>query len=273
MKAIKIIKYALILSSLFVSDATFAQSLTAESNPTSVPSAVLPTLPNPPAIIASSPNEQAASTLDTTNQVYINQSGFNVNVNIQQTGVSDLIGSLSYPTFLRGDNQVLTVIQTGNTNNLQLGIIGNIGAGAGTTATIQQLGNGNYANIQCGTGKNDPNCNGLNLNDKFNGNFNTLNFHGSAANITQTVDIEGNNNYTNIFSNSPNSSQTLLFNGENNTINVNQTDAGGNYGHSLFANVIGSNNTLTVQQYGASETVINIQSTGSNGIFNIKTGH
>ena len=272
----KIIKYALILSSLLLSDTSFAQTATTTanaSNPTAVPVAVLPTVPNPPVIIVTSPNEANADSLESTNQVYIKQSGINVNVNIQQTGISDLIGSLAYPTLLIGDNQVFTAIQTGNSNNLQVGIIGNVGSGSGTTATIQQLGNGNYANIQCGTAKGDATCNGLNLNDKFNGNYNIFNFHGSAANITQTIDTEGNSNYINISDNSPNSSQTLLLNGGNNTVNVNQSDAGGIYGHSLYTSITGSNNVLTVQQYGASETVVNIQSTGSNGTFNIRTGH
>ncbi len=52
-----------------------------------------------------------------------------------------------------------------------------------------------------------------------------------------------------------------------------QTGLGGTFGHSLYVNLTGTLNTITTQQYGASETVINLKSTGSNGTFNIKTGH
>ena len=107
----------------------------------------------------------------------------------------------------------------------------------------------------------------------FTGNNNSLNFHGAAANITQTINANGNSNSITANVTSPNASQTLLLTGNNNTLNVTQTDAGGTYGHSLYANFTGTGNTVTTQQYGASETVINITSTGNNGTFNIKTGH
>ena len=258
----KIIRKALILGSLLVSGTAYAQAV-----------AVLPTAPNPPAIVTTSPNEVDASSIATTNKVYIDQSGASVNVNIQQTGTADVVGTLADPIYLRGDNQVVTVIQTGNSNSLLMGIIGATGQGSGTTATIQQLGNNNTADIRCGTYQGDSNCNGLNLNDKFTGNNNSLNFHGSAANITQTIEATGNNNAFTITDSSPNSSQTLLFAGDFNTINVTQTGSGGTYGHSLWAQFTGASNTLTTQQYGASETIINVKSVGSNGVYNIKTGH
>ena len=58
-----------------------------------------------------------------------------------------------------------------------------------------------------------------------------------------------------------------------NDFDVTQTGLGGTFGHSLYVNLTGTLNTITTQQYGASETVININSAGSNGTFNIKTGH
>jgi hypothetical protein len=100
-----------------------------------------------------------------------------------------------------------------------------------------------------------------------------LAFHGSASNITQTINNTGNNNAYTIASNAPNSSQTLLVTGDYNTFNVTQSDTGGTYGHSLFVDLIGSGNNVTTQQYGPSETIINIKSVGTNGTFNIKTGH
>lgn len=235
--------------------------------------ATLPTAPTPPAIITTSPNATEANSIATTNKVYIDQAGANPNVNIQQTGVTNVIGNVEDPIYLRGDNQTVTAIQTGNNNTLLMGIIGNTGQNSGITATIRQIGNGNSADIRCGTFQGDANCNGLNLNDKFTGNFNTLNFHGSAANITQTIDATGNNNDFTITTSAPNSSQTLLFTGDYNNINVTQTGTAGTFGHSVRADFTGSSNILTTQQYGASETVINIKSVGSNGTFNIKTGH
>ena len=267
-----VLKLALIVSSFLVSGAAIAQTVTANAGTPAT--AVLPTAPNPPAIVATSPNETEAGAVATTNKVYIDQNGNNVNINIQQTGVSNIVGTMVNPIYMHGDNQTFTTIQTGNSNSILMGIIGSTGGtAAGTLTTIQQIGNGNSAVIACGTGQGESNCNNLNINDVFTGNNNSLNFHGAAANITQTINANGNSNSITANVTSPNASQTLLLTGNNNTLNVTQTDAGGTYGHSLYANFTGTGNTVTTQQYGASETVINITSTGNNGTFNIKTGH
>jgi hypothetical protein len=257
----KIIKKALILSSLLASGTAYAQSV-----------AVLPTTPNPPAIITTSPNEVDAASIATTNKVYIDQSGGSVNVNVQQTGTSSIVGTLADPIYLRGDNQTVTVVQTGASNSLLMSIVGGYGSASGTTTTIRQLGDNNSAEIRCGSFQGDNNCNGLDLNAKFTGNNNDLSYHGSEAGIRSTIETLGNNNNFTMTINSPNASQTLLFNGDFNTINTTQSGAGGTYGHSLFADFTGSNNTLTTQQYGALETIINIRSVGSNGVFQIKSG-
>jgi hypothetical protein len=261
----KIIMKALILGSLLISGTAFAQTA---STP------ITPTAPTLPQIVATSPNEIAANSIATTNKVYVDQAGNNPNINIQQTGVSNSVGNVADPVYLRGDNQNVAITQTGNTNSILMGIIGNTGGtAAGITATIQQLGNNNSADIRCGTSQSDSKCNNLNLNARFTGNYNSLTFKGSAANITQTIDAAGNNNAFTINDSSPNSSQTLLFNGDYNIVNATQTGTGGTYGHSLLANFTGTGNTLTTQQYGPSETIINIKSVGSNGTYNIKTGH
>jgi hypothetical protein len=111
------------------------------------------------------------------------------------------------------------------------------------------------------------------MNAKFTGNNNSFVFRGSGANIRNSMEFNGNNNTVNMDALSPNASQTILVTGNYNDFDVTQTDLGGTFGHSLYVNLTGSLNTVTTQQYGASETVININSVGSNGTFNIKTGH
>lgn len=251
-------KFALGL--LFVSTSAFAQT-------------VLPTAPTPPAIVTTSPNETDANAVATTNKVYIDQQGGNVDVNIVQTGTANIIGSAVDPIYLRGDNQSVIGIQTGNGNTLYMGIVSNTGAQGIATVTVRQLGDLNSADIRCGTLQTDSSCNQLDMNAKFTGNNNAFVFHGSGANIRNSMDFSGNNNTINIDALSPNASQTLLVTGNYNDFDVTQTGTGGTFGHSLYVNLTGSLNTVTTQQYGTSETVININSTGSNGTFNIKTGH
>lgn len=233
----------------------------------------LPVAPVPPAIVTTSPNETDAGAVATTNKVYIDQEGQNVDVNIVQTGTSNIIGSSIDPIYLRGDNQSVIGIQTGNGNELYMGIISDTGSLGIATVTIRQIGDLNTADIRCGTEVTDSSCNQLNMNAKFTGNSNDLVFRGSGSNIRNSMDISGNYNTFNMDILSPNASQTILVNGNYNNFDVTQTGLGGTFGHSLYTNLTGSLNTVTTQQYGVSETIINIKSVGSNGTFNIKTGH
>lgn len=250
----------LALGAMLVAQSAFAQ-------------VVLPTAPNPPAIVTTSPNETDAGAVATTNKVYIDQAGQNVDVNIVQTGTANIIGTSADPIYLRGDNQTVIAIQTGNGNSLLMGVVSDTGSGGIADVTIRQIGDNNMADIRCGTLQNETGCNKLDMNAKFTGNNNTLNFHGSGANIRNSMDFSGNNNTLDMDILSPNATQTLLFTGNYNNVDVTQTGTGGTFGHTLYAQFTGSSNVLTTQQYGVSETIININSVGSNGTFNIKTGH
>lgn len=234
---------------------------------------VLPTAPTPPAIVTTSPNETTAAAVATTNMVYIDQEGGNVDVNITQTGTANIIGTAADPIFLRGDNQSVIAVQTGNGNQLYMGIVSATGGTGIATATIRQIGNLNTADIRCGTLQTDSICNKLDMNVRFTGDSNSLVFHGSGENIRNSMDILGDNNTFNMDILSPNATQTVLVTGDYNNFDVTQTGLGGTFGHSLYVNLTGTQNTITTQQYGASETVVNINAVGSNGTFNIKTGH
>ena len=234
---------------------------------------VLPTAPTPPAIVTTSPNEVAAGAVATTNKVYIDQEGGNVDVNVVQTGTANIIGDNADPIYLRGDNQSVIAVQTGNGNQLYMGVVSATGATGIATVTVRQIGNLNTADIRCGVAQGDAICNKFDLNAKFTGNSNDLTFRGSGDNIRNSMDVTGDNNTFNIDALSPNATQTLLVTGDYNDFDVTQTGLGGTFGHSLYVNLTGTLNTITTQQYGASETVININSAGSNGKFNIKTGH
>lgn len=234
---------------------------------------VLPTAPTPPTIVTTSPNEVTASAVATTNIVYIDQSGNNVDVNVVQTGTANRIGSSVDPIYLSGDNQTVIATQTGNGNELYMGVLSATGGTGIANVTVRQIGDLNTADIRCGVGQGEADCNQLDMNARFTGNSNVLVFRGSGANIRNAMDVTGDNNAFNMDILSPNASQTVTVTGDYNNFDITQTDLGGSFGHSLSVNLTGSLNTITTQQYGASETVININAVGSNGTFNIKTGH
>lgn len=258
----KLNKLLIVCAALFYGSPVIAQTQT-----------VLPTAPNPPEIVTTSPNETEANSVATTNIVYIDQEGQNVDVNLEQTGTANIIGKSADPIYLRGDNQSFIGIQTGNGNELYLGLVSDTGSLGIADVTIRQIGDLNYAKITCGTEDTDASCNQFDMNARFTGNSNSLTFHGSGENIRNSMDIAGNNNTFNMDILSPNATQTLLVTGDYNDFDITQTDLGGTFGHSLYVNLTGSLNTVTTEQYGASETTIHITSVGSNGTFNIKSGH
>lgn len=251
---------AIAVGALLVASSAFAQN------------ASLPTAPQPPTIVTTSPNATDANGVSTTNKVYIDQSGENVNVNIEQTGTGNQVGNVSDPIYLRGDDQTVIAIQTGNNNSLLMGIDSSAQGADEADVTIRQIGNGNLADIRCGLSTN-VNCDSLDMNARFTGNSNEFTFLGSGINITTSIDISGNSNEVTIDALSNNGSQTLKFVGDFNIVNMTQTGTAGTYGHSAWMDFTGSSNSITTQQYGATETVINILSVGSNGTYNIKTGH
>ena len=114
-----------VLGLLFVSTSAFAQT-------------VLPTAPTPPTIVTTSPNETDANSVATTNKVYIDQAGGNVDVNIVQTGTANIIGTSADPIYLRGDNQSVIVTQTGNGNSVLMGIVSDTGASGIATVTLRR---------------------------------------------------------------------------------------------------------------------------------------
>ena len=234
--------------------------------------ATLPTAPTPPTIVATSPNASDAGAIATTNKVYIDQSGQNVNINIEQTGTGNIFGTVADPIYLRGDDQTIIGIQTGNNNSVLMGIDSSAAGSDTATITIRQIGNLNTADIRCGLDTN-INCDSLDMNVRFTGNSNEFKFLGSGTNITTSIDVTGNSNELTIDALSNNGSQTLKFVGDFNILNMTQTGAAGQYGHSAWMDFTGSSNSITTQQYGATETVINILSVGSNGTYNVKTGH
>ena len=257
----KLLRTLALVGAMFVSQQALAQNATT------------PTAPQPPTIVTTSPNATDANGVSTTNKVYIDQEGENVNVNVEQTGTGNVFGTVSDPVYLRGDNQTIISIQTGTGNSILMGIDS---SAAGTAdeadVTLRQIGNNNTADIRCGLSTN-TNCDSLDLNARFTGNSNQFTFLGSGTNITTSIDFSGNSNQLTIDALSNNGSQTLKFVGDYNVINMTQTGGAGTYGHSAWLDFTGSSNSITTQQYGATETVINVLSVGSNGTYNIKTGH
>ena len=255
---------------------------------------VAPDQPTIPSIATVSPNAVTALGSATTNRVFIDQSGATPTVNATQNGSGNTLGSgtgtpvvtsvpnsngtgtnawtLNSPVYLRGDNQIVTTVQNGTGNVIGLALKNDSGAN-GVDVTIQQIGNTNTADVACGygttsTGAALSGCNRLDMNAKFTGNSNHLQFRGTGNDISTAIDVSGNGNmfFMDVVGN--NHTQTIKIVGNDNLLNLTQTSTGAN-GSSIWVDQNGTGTKYTVAQTGTIDSVLNIKSVATGGTFNI----
>lgn len=256
---------------------------------------VTPEQPTIPQMATISPNAVTALGSATTNRVFIDQSGSTPTVNITQNGSGNAMGSatatpvvtavpnssgsgtnswtLDKPVYLRGDNQIITSVQNGNNNRIGLAIVNDSGAN-GAKVTIQQLGDSNTADVACGFGNSSAGgtpltgCNKLDMNVKFTGDSNHLQYRGSGNDIKTAIDVSGNGNSFFMDILGDKHTQTLKVSGNDNVFNIAQTSSGSN-GSSIWVDQTGTGTKFTVSQSGTVDNVLNIKSVANGGSFNI----
>lgn len=255
---------------------------------------VAPDQPTIPTMATVSPNAVTALGSATTNRVFIDQSGSTPTVNMTQNGSGNAAGSatgtpvvtavpnssgtgtnnwtLSTPVYLRGDNQIVTTVQNGNNNRIGLSLVNDAGAN-GAKVTIQQIGNSNTADVACGYGTSSTGaalsgCNKLDMNVKFAGDSNHLQYRGTGNDISTAIDVLGNGNafFMDIIGNKH--TQTIKVSGDDNVFNVTQSSTGAN-GSSVWVDQTGTGTKFTVSQTGTIDNVLNLKSVASGGTFNI----
>lgn len=234
-----------------------------------------PQAPVVPATVTVSPNATAALAIATTNRIFVDQSGDNVNVNMTQDGSGNKAGSQARPVYLRGIDQKIVTIQTGASNEIMLEAVNNTtGSGQGVTITIQQVGNSNKVDAACGYGNASDGttaltgCKAADLNWKFTGDSNDLQFRGTGDDLKSAITVTGDLNIFRIDAIGNKHSQTLMVAGDSNEFNLNQRSTG-SAGSSIWVDVAGNSNKFTVSQTGTIDNVLNIKSVGNSGVWNI----
>ena len=232
---------------------------------------VAPTIPN---LVTVSQTAVAALTEETTNRVFIDQSGNNPNVNITQDGSGNKVGSNpGKPIYLRGIGQNVVIIQSGagsasgNNNTVDLQVVNAFsGAGVGANVTIRQLGNSNTVDAVCGDST--TGCDKANINWLYTGNNNDIYFRAKGSELTSDNNFTGNNNTVNSLMVGNKHTQIVNVDGNYNDFNLSQTSTGG-AGSSIVINQQGSNSTYNISQSGSVDNVVDIKSIAVGGNFNI----
>ena len=234
-----------------------------------------PSAPTIPSLVTVSPNATAALAIATTNRIFIDQSGDNPNVNMTQDGTGNKAGSSARPVYLRGIDQVIVTKQIGVNNDINLELVNDTtGSGKGVKVTIQQLGDSNKVDAACGYGTASTGgtaltgCNAADLNWKFTGDSNELQFRGTGADLKSAIDVTGDTNKFYIDAIGDKHTQTIKVVGDTNTFNINQRSTGA-AGSSIWVDLTGSSNNFAMSQTGTIDSVINIKSVSNSGTFNI----
>jgi hypothetical protein len=254
---------------------TIITILLAAAFPTMAQTAVTaPSAPTIPAMATVSPNATAALAIATTNRIFIDQSGDSPDVNMTQDGTGNKAGSSARPVYLRGIDQTIVTRQIGINNEIMLEVVNDTTGAVGATVTIQQIGDTNKVDAACGYGTASTGgtaltgCKSADLNWKFTGDSNDLQFRGTGDDLKSAIDVTGDTNVFRIDAIGNKHSQTIKVVGDTNTFNINQRSTGA-AGSSIWVDLAGNSNSFTMSQTGTIDNVINIKSVSNSGTFNI----
>ncbi|NCZ29868.1 MAG: hypothetical protein EBX70_09290, partial [Betaproteobacteria bacterium] len=252
----------------------------------SAPTPVAPTDPT----VGVMATTATALTQSATNRVFIDQDGERPNVSITQTGSGNTAGSdsayskvitgivdrlnaggvrqytVNSAVYLRGDDHNIILNQVGNNNTIAMKAVSPDVAAQGVDVTIQQLGNSNFADVLCGTGSSSAGaaltgCKLAEINWKFTGNSNAIQFRGTGDELNSQITVSGNSNEFNIDAVGNKHNQTIKVAGDFNVFNLSQT-ATSTYGSSVWMDVTGSSNKFAISQAGSQDNVVKITTVG-----------
>ena len=258
-----------LIAGMFVG-AVYAQS--APTAPTAPTQATAPTITTA-ATTRFAAGVTASLNASTTNIVYLEQTGSAPTVSINQDGNSNRAGSNATGTInsmkLEGNNQVVTIDQTGDLNVINTLKVN----GDAANVYLKQLGDSNTANVYAGqttsASATSTYTNPAALDLRFTGDNNVANYTGNGPALQAAVYVTGDGNTLNLTQTST-AGQQMLINitgSDNNTVNVSQTSASLS---SLVLSQTGTGSaTFNVQQSGTYANVANIQAVAAGGSFNI----
>ena len=212
------------------------------------------------------------------NDIYINQSGDNIDMTIVQDGENNVISSVAGNTRkapISGNNTNTTFTQTGDNNDI--GVYMSAGNGQ---QTVTQTGNTNYATSDC----HGNNCS-TTITQYGNNNLANLEFgNGGDSDQTGTITQDGDYNTAGIEINGDDNTVVMDQDGDYNNIGgiTSAAATGNNNSLSMTQNgnnmtfeghLVGSNNSLTsFQGGGANNSFIRVSTVGSNNTGDLRQG-
>lgn len=199
------------------------------------------------------------------NEIYIDQVGDNLDLDITQDGSSNQFGDSTTAVDLDGDDMTFSITQTGNNNDIAAVINGN-----SYTGTWAFTGDYNTVDLTCDSA--GTNCENITLNITTTGDANDYTFAiGSTADAdgsTISFTVTGDNNIIDTtvdgksvalavtVDNSASLATTSANSDEGNAITINSSGNGDTVGHSVTLDITGGGSTYDVTQSGIYDNTV-----------------
>lgn len=200
------------------------------------------------------------------NEIYIDQIGDNLDLDITQDGQDNKIGTSTTDAGLYGDDMTFAITQTGNFNEITAII-----RGATYTGTWSFTGDSNTVDLLCSS-TTAGNCDSVTLNITTTGDNNAFTFDigetSDADSATVAFTVTGDNSIidstidgtnaalTVTMDNSASLATTSANSDEGNAITTTQTGNGDVGGHSITLDITGGGSTYDINQSGIYDNTV-----------------
>lgn len=209
-----------------------------------------------------------STTATLANDIYITQSGDNLDLDIDQDGQNNVIGTSTTDVTLAGDTMNFDITQTGNMNTIAAVI-----KGATYTGTWAFTGDSNTVDLLCSSGS-AGNCDSVTLNITATGDGNQFDFDigetASADSSTVSFTVTGDNSIINsdidgvsaaltvTIDNSASLATTSANSDEGVALTTTQSGIGDSQGHTATVDVTGGGGTIDISQTGVYDNTIDL---------------
>jgi len=212
------------------------------------------------------------------NDIYIAQVGDTLDLDIVQDGENNTIGTSTQDVVLgstgnASDSMTFSITQTGDSNAITAQILGTTYTGTwnftGDSNTVDLLCSsaaaGNCENVTLNiTGTGDSQDYTINIGETADADSATIAFTVIDSNTVVTTDIDGTNATVSV-SIDANSSLTATAN----TLDIDITGNGDVNGHGITLDTKGKGNTITLNQSGTNDNIIDLTTVGDNADIDI----
>jgi hypothetical protein len=203
------------------------------------------------------------------NDIYIQQSGDNLDLDITQDGQNNVAGNSTTAMSLTGDNMTFSISQVGNTNVIEATI-----NGATYTGNINLTGGLNTVDLDCAS----SNCDTVSMSIDVTGDSADVTVNlGSTADASDyvgTIDITSaaSETFTLTVNAAAADADIDISNATGltgNTSSYTQTGDGDSAGHSLKHSHTGDGGVITMSQSGIYDNKIDVTTSGDNAAIDI----